>query len=751
MIYEEIDSILVQKVANKMKGSGGPTQIEADMWRDFTGAKSLGKAPEQLCQAIADTAKILCTETIHPDTLEEYNACRLIPLDKGVAKDGSLGVRPIGVGEVLRRLIGKLLIHVIKKDITTAAGPLQTCSGLKAGIESAIHAMRDKFAEEDCEGILLVDAENAFNKLNRKMALENIKELCPPFYRYLHNTYQKPAQLIVNDQTNIETILSNEGCTQGDVTAMALYALGIKPLIDRLSNTVNKNDCIQCWFADDSSSGGKLTEIKKWWDELYSCGPQYGYHPLPHKTVLIVKQQHSEKAKEIFQNTRIEISTTGERHMGACVGSQAHKEKYVSEKVQKWVVDIEELARIAKEEPQAVYACYTKAVSHRWTYIQRTIPGISNLFAPLEEAIKEKLIPALVGRKINNLEREIFSMPVRYGGMNILNPIERADQEFRASVFITEDLTNIIKNQESDLSNYNEEEVMKKTKQAKLQKEEELKRKYEDLMGRVSTNEKRMVELAQEKGASSWLSAPPMKALGYVLNKQEFRDSICLRYGWNIPDTPAYCQCGKKNNLDHTLSCPNGGYTIMRHNGIRDLEGELMKEVCRDVKIEPELLPIGEREMSGNTSDKARLDVSGVGVWGSHERTFLDIKVFHPNCASYVDKDIDQLYVQHENMKKRDYRERVLNVEHGSLTPIVFTTSGGAGPEANKHHKRIAQLMALKKKGEYSVIIQYIRTRLRFNLLRSILVAIRGERGKRPKSGPISSIDFGLIPTLGEE
>merc|ERR1712240_690758 len=184
-----------------------------------------------------------------------------------------------------------------------------------------------------------------------------------------------------------------------------------------------------------------------------------------------------------------------------------------------------------------------------------------------------------------------------------------------------------------------------------------------------------MVELAQEKGASSWLSALPIKALGYVLNKQEFRDSICLRYGWSIPDTPAYCQCGKKNSLDHTLSCPNGGYTIMQHNGIRDLEGELMKEVCRDVKIEPELLPIGEREISGNTSDKARLDVSGVGVWGSHERTFLDIKVFHPNCASYINMSLEDAYVHHENIKKRNYRERVLNVEHGSLTPIVFSTA----------------------------------------------------------------------------
>ena len=184
----------------------------------------------------------------------------------------------------------------------------------------------------------------------------------------------------------------------------------------------------------------------------------------------------------------------------------------------------------------------------------------------------------------------------------------------------------------------------------------------------------------------------------------------------------------------------------MRHNGIRDLEGELMREVCRDVKIEPELLPIGEQEMSGIVSEKARLDVSAVGVWGTHERTFLDVKVFHPNCKSYADMEIGQAYVHHQNIKKRSYKERVLNVEHGSFTPIILSTSGGVGPEANRHHKRIAELIALKRKGEYSQIIQYIRTRLRFNLLKSILVAVRGERGRRTKAGPISAIEFGLIP-----
>ena len=100
--------------------------------------------------------------------------------------------------------------------------------------------------------------------------------------------------------------------------------------------------------------------------------------------------------------------------------------------------------------------------------------------------------------------------------------------------------------------------------------------------------------------------------------------------------------------------------------------------------------------------------------------------------------EIGKAYVHHQNIKKRSYKERVLNVEHGSFTPIILSTSGGVGPEANRHHKRIAELIALKRKGEYSQIIQYIRTRLRFNLLKSILVAVRGERGRRTKAGPIS-------------
>ena len=81
--------------------------IDSDIRKDFLCSKSFANASLQLCQAIADVAKVLCSEDVNPDCLTEFIACRLIPLDKGDTKEGKPGVRPMGDGEVLRRLIGK--------------------------------------------------------------------------------------------------------------------------------------------------------------------------------------------------------------------------------------------------------------------------------------------------------------------------------------------------------------------------------------------------------------------------------------------------------------------------------------------------------------------------------------------------------------------------------------------------------------------------------------------------------------------
>ena len=187
----------------------------------------------------------------------------------------------------------------------------------------------------------------------------------------------------------------------------------------------------------------------------------------------------------------------------------------------------------------------------------------------------------------------------------------------------------------------------------------------------------------------------------------------------------------------------------MRHNNLRDFEGKLLSEICKDVKIEPPLLPIGNSTQITNEANGARLDVSAVGVWSSMERTFLDVRVFHPNSASYLNTSPNQLYINHEKKKKREYNNRVLQIEKGSFTPLIFSTTGGMGPEATKFHKRVAELISAKRGERYSDVVNHIRTKLRFSVLKSVLVAVRGERGKRRRTTdtPISDLSLNLVPS----
>ena len=441
VIYEEINGESIYKAAKQLQGSGGPTLIDADGWKHILCSKAFGNASSDLCDAIADLAKKLCRDDIHPDTLTEFVANRLIPLDKGEDKEGNPGVRPIGIGEILRRIIGKVVVNNIKDDIMEAAGPLQTCAGLQSGIEASIHAMRIVFEKDETEAMLLVDAENAFNNLNRKAALHNIKELCPPFYRYLSNTYRISAKMIVNDNSKIETILSEEGSTQGDVTAMAMYAIGTRPLIDILHETTDPSTCQQVWYADDSSAGGKMSEIKKWWDILNEAGPKFGYFPKPSKTILILKDPNNlQTATELFSHTGIKITCAGERHLGAVIGSQEFRTEYIKDKIDNWIQDIEQLSKLAVDEPQLAYSAYTKALCMRWCFLQRTIPNTKEYFVPLENVIREKLIPSIIGRAVTDLERRYLALPVRLGGLSIQDPTVTAETEFANSSVVTRNL-----------------------------------------------------------------------------------------------------------------------------------------------------------------------------------------------------------------------------------------------------------------------------------------------------------------------
>ena len=256
----------------------------------------------------------------------------------------------------------------------------------------------------------------------------------------------------------------------------------------------------------------------------------------------------------------------------------------------------------------------------------------------------------------------------------------------------------------------------------------------------------------QEKGASNWLTSMPIKEAGFSLNKQEFQDAITLRYGLTVLGLPAKCTCGDEFTSDHAMICKKGGFLSLRHNELRDITHDMMAEVCKGVESEPPLLPLTGEQLqyqTANKNDNARLDISAKGFWTRGERVFFDIRVFDPMAPSHRKLNLEAAHRRQEGDKRRAYEERVINVEHATFTPLVFTITGGMGQAAQKCYARLADMLADVRGQPRSLVVAWMRCRLSFSLLRSAILCLRGTRAKRPKLLDLQDTDFSTVVAEG--
>ena len=113
-------------------------------------------------------------------------------------------------------------------------------------------------------------------------------------------------------------------------------------------------------------------------------------------------------------------------------------------KVEDWVGEVTRLAEFARSQPQASYAAFTFGLRHRWMYFMRTLPDFGNLLQPLVRAISDVLIPLLTGRNCSEAERDLVALPVRVGGLGLINPSESVDAEYSASIRVSAPLVSKI-------------------------------------------------------------------------------------------------------------------------------------------------------------------------------------------------------------------------------------------------------------------------------------------------------------------
>ena len=480
VIFEALDGSVIRAAALCTSGSAGPSGLDAYGWRRL--CSSFKSASAELCCSIAILAHCLCTSFVDPEIVLPLVSCRLIALDKNP------GVRPIGVGEVVRRIIAKAVLSIIGPDIQCAAGPLQLCAGQTCGVEAAIYSLRSIFDDENSEGFLLVDASNAFNSGS---SIAKHPVYMPCFFTILINTYRFPAPLYIDG----DVIYSNEGTTQGYPLAMPFYALSTIPLIRRLPNNVT-----QAWYADDASACGKVSHLHLWRDQLSLLGPHFGYFPNASKTWLVVKEQYLEHAQLLFANTCVNVTKDGRPHLGAAIGYTAFVAQYVSNKITTWISELKLLSSFAITQPHAAYSAFTHGLVSKWLFVARTIPNVDDLFHPLEDCIRHSFIPAVTGHlPPSDLNRDFLALSTRIGGMGIINPIRMCAFEFTASNKVTKPLQSLLLSQTSTFSSdIRGEQLLLKSEIYRMKFSMTSSNKASLLEG-ATTSLKRSIELASEK------------------------------------------------------------------------------------------------------------------------------------------------------------------------------------------------------------------------------------------------------------
>ena len=204
-------------------------------------------------------------------------------------------------------------------------------------MQGIIHAMHEIYEDENCEAVLLVDASNAFNSINRNVFLHNVTIVCPAIAIYVRNCYSTYSRLFIIGGNEIQ---SCEGTTQGDPIAMAVYAIAIIPMILMIVDITSKIDesTKTAAYADDVTAAGKIIQLKNWWKTLCNLGPKFGYYPEASKSWLIVKETSKQQATSVFKDTKIQITTEGQRHLGAVIGSLKYKHNYVQNKINELII-----------------------------------------------------------------------------------------------------------------------------------------------------------------------------------------------------------------------------------------------------------------------------------------------------------------------------------------------------------------------------------------------------------------------------
>ena len=513
-----------------------------------------------------------------------------------------------------------------------------------------------------------------------------------------------------------------EGVTQGDPLSMFAYAIGTLPLIHSLRDPGRWSGMLMM-----------LLLVELW----VSCviGLMYFVLVVPvlaitlfTKSFVVVDERWRSEAVAVFGDLGVQV-VTGHRFLVGFIGSQSEKDEYVISKVRRWVGHLDVLAEAAS----------TQSLQHEWTFLLRVVPQCGQLFQEIELSLFSRFLPAMFGVEVSAVERSLFALPLRLGGLGICNPVSLASHLFDSSVHGTEHLVRSI----VGLEIFELDSHFDRVSSNKLHYRHQLNTVFDDEFSRLialfDPMQQRAILHARDGNISSWLSVLPLARSQFDLLAQEFRDGLALRYRKPLLSLPSVCDgCGAPFSVDHTLDCRFGGLITRRHNEVRDAFGDLASLVWSPVVKEPIVCD------GSGSADSLIADLSVRGVWEPQTEALFDIRVVDTDARSYRARSPRDVLSCAEVEKKCKYLQACQD-RRATFTPLCISVDDMLGSEAEFFVKRLGDFLAARWERPYSVVMGWVRARLSFAVLRAALLCVRGSRTKWRSLGIVDGASLPLI------
>ena len=657
------------------------------------------------------------------------------------------GVRPIAVGETLRRLVSRCFCHALQpkfERLFSSVGQVGVC--LKNGAEAAVHAVRLAVARNPSAVVLKVDFINAFNSVHRASVLTAIRQFFPQLEAWFRLTYAEPARLLCNDSPL--PFQSTSGVQQGDPLGPALFALSILPLCRKLREDFP--DTLSVWFLDDGALVGPEESVKKGWQLISSMAEEIGLQLNASKCEFAGSSNDTVPA--MFAGMT-KISRDGFDLLGSPVGGDDYCGKYVTKRVEKIAAALSNLAVV--DDPQIEMILLRSCLAlPKMAFALRSAPpsGVHQAAVAFDSLIERTALDRF-SLNLSSDQLTQMRLPVGHGGLGLRSACELLEASYVSNVISSADIVRKLL-RDPDLSLHDFPDASRAYARlrdkvparanlpvdlvafattplvAKALQRHDLQRCLSGLVAdetrdrwlTAPTNPPRDVlrkKAVTRPGAGDWQTVPPVPALGFKYAPDEFLALMRWWVGHSIYPDATPCpehKCGELGDRfgDHAVCCHSGPSMVARHDGVNLVWCHTLKGCGFSV----------QREVFTDPVTSHRSADTFVASWTRGNSAAHDWVVTHAlQKGALSQSDPSWSLIRSESSKISAASDRCA-ARSISFIPLAADTFGGFGAEAISAAKIAASAGRLYRgfcgDKDRSLSVAGILQRLRVEVLKGV-------------------------------